>query len=130
MYGHRLQIACASNKKSMSILLGARMMKIRHAMVSKERRMGEGSLCLMGHGIKEPIRWSTISLGLYHYPMKHLLWLIHLQLAEFLKIKCASHTNWEIFTIWPIVLGVYIGKVKKLKVVKHVQSKSFNFTFW
>jgi len=40
----------------MSILLGARMTKIRHAMVSKERRRGEGSLCLMGHGIKEPIR--------------------------------------------------------------------------
>jgi hypothetical protein len=51
-------------------------------------------------------------------------------IGQVFNVKCASHTNWEICTIWPIVLGVYIGKVMKLKVAKHVESKSVNFSLF
>jgi hypothetical protein len=108
-------------------------------MVSKEGRRGEGSLCLMGHGIKEPIRWSTISLGIYHYPHigkgigRHatLIMANPLTIGRVFKIKCAPVTQIEKFAqsdqlYWEFTLE----RFKKLKVVKHVQSKSFNFSFW
>ncbi len=85
----------------------------------------------MGHGTKEPIRWSTISPGLYHSPPywegigRHatLIMANPLTIGRVFKIRCTSQSH-KLRNLHNLTNCTGSLQWKGLKVVKHVQSKS------